>query len=118
MTIGAAEAMLWHVFNGIISMSDMDIERRPYHRNCSCAMHKLKGSCSSACSQQKNILYSKKQSWDDCHLYMKDSPSSPQSPVVRNRGYANEVLSQTITSSENCCSAKLEGKRSGFEKPF
>ncbi|KAJ9688864.1 hypothetical protein PVL29_014487 [Vitis rotundifolia] len=99
MAAGAAEAILWCVFDASISMSDMEIERRPYHRNCSCAMHKLKGVCSNACSQQKNISYSKKKSLDDCSLSIKASKFSSQSSfLVQNRGYANEVLSQKRTS--------------------
>ena len=118
MAAGAAEAMLRCVFDGSISMSDMEIERRPYHRNCSCAMHKLKGVCSNACSQQKNISYSKKQSWDDCSLSIKASKFSSQSCfLVQSRGCANEVLSQNFIR-ELLLWAKLEGKRLGIEKPF
>ena len=91
MVAGAAEAMLRCVFDGSISMSDMEIEQRPYHRNCGCAMHKIKGVCSNACSQQNNISYSKKPSLDDCSLSIKASKFSSQSSfLVRNRGDANE----------------------------
>ncbi|XP_039141179.1 uncharacterized protein LOC120278451 [Dioscorea cayenensis subsp. rotundata] len=33
------EALLRCVFEGCIAFSDADIERRPYHRNCGCALH-------------------------------------------------------------------------------
>ncbi|CAA3016317.1 Hypothetical predicted protein [Olea europaea subsp. europaea] len=45
---GAADMMFRCVFEGSLSMCDMDIERRPYHRNCTCALHKQKSSCSNA----------------------------------------------------------------------
>lgn len=57
----ATKMMLQCVLEGSISMHDMEVEHRPYHRNCSCAMHKVKGSCSNACPQQMNISFPKKQ---------------------------------------------------------
>ncbi|OMO52285.1 hypothetical protein CCACVL1_29279 [Corchorus capsularis] len=39
----AAEMTLGCVYEGSIVMEDSLIERRPYHRNCGCALHKLKG---------------------------------------------------------------------------
>lgn len=71
----AAEMMLQCVFNGNLSLHDMHKERRPYHRDCDCALHKLKGTvCSDAyCSQKRNVSFpnnKKKQSWTDCSLSM------------------------------------------------
>lgn len=71
----AAEMMLQCVFNGNLSLHDMHKERRPYHRDCDCALHKLKGTvCSDAyCSQKRNVSFpnnKKKQSWSDCSLSM------------------------------------------------
>ncbi|KAF7849456.1 hypothetical protein BT93_L0766 [Corymbia citriodora subsp. variegata] len=39
----AAELMLHGVFHGCLSIHDVEIVGRPYHRNCGCALHKLKG---------------------------------------------------------------------------
>ncbi|RVX05302.1 hypothetical protein CK203_020155 [Vitis vinifera] len=96
MATRAAEVMLGCVFDGSISMYDMEIERRPYHRNCSCALHRLQGVFSNACSQQKNISYSRKRSWDDCSLSTTASKFSTRSSFlvsssVWNRGDANGV---------------------------
>ncbi|ESR66939.1 hypothetical protein CICLE_v10010646mg [Citrus x clementina] len=77
----AAEMMLQCVFNGNLSLHDMHKERRPYHRDCDCALHKLKGTvCSDAyCSQKRNVSFpnnKKKQSWSDCSLSINSrSPS-------------------------------------------
>ncbi|KAK3025807.1 hypothetical protein RJ639_040713 [Escallonia herrerae] len=42
MSTAAAEMMLHCVLGGTLSMHDMNIERRLYHKNCSCALHKSK----------------------------------------------------------------------------
>ncbi|XWS70798.1 hypothetical protein CRYUN_Cryun03dG0079900 [Craigia yunnanensis] len=68
MATGAAKMMLRCVLEGSLAMYDIEIERRPYHRNCSCALHNLKGVCSSACSRTRNISYPKKQAWRDSSL--------------------------------------------------
>ncbi|KAK3033190.1 hypothetical protein RJ639_036982 [Escallonia herrerae] len=49
MWTAAAEMMLQCVYNGSLSAHDMDVERRPYHRNCSCALHKSRGAHPTAC---------------------------------------------------------------------
>ncbi|KAK1427365.1 hypothetical protein QVD17_16048 [Tagetes erecta] len=42
MASGAAagDSIFGNVFGGCISSDDIGIQRRPYHRNCSCALHK------------------------------------------------------------------------------
>ncbi|XP_031263959.1 uncharacterized protein LOC116122196 [Pistacia vera] len=64
----AVEMMLRCATDCSLSFNDFDIERRPYHKNCSCALHNLKGVCPNACSKQNNISFSKKKSWPDCSL--------------------------------------------------
>ncbi|KAL9362783.1 hypothetical protein Peur_045568 [Populus x canadensis] len=56
------------LFDGCISMDSMEIERRPYRRNCNCALHKSKAGSSTSFPQPRNILFPKKQSWRDCSL--------------------------------------------------
>ncbi|GMI84246.1 hypothetical protein HRI_002093900 [Hibiscus trionum] len=82
----AAETMLRCVLGGSLSMQEMEVDRRPYHRNCSCALHNLKGSvCSSACSRTRNISFTKRKTWNDCSLSMLNSRSSLiQISSVRN----------------------------------
>ncbi|XVF88226.1 hypothetical protein PTKIN_Ptkin19aG0033100 [Pterospermum kingtungense] len=73
-TGAAAEMMLRCVLEGSLVMKEIEVERRPYHRNCSCALHNLKGLCSSACSRPGNISFSKKKTWNiDCSLSMATS---------------------------------------------
>ncbi|KAK8545173.1 hypothetical protein V6N13_066470 [Hibiscus sabdariffa] len=83
----AAETILRCVLEGSLLMQEMEVERRPYHRNCSCALHNLKGSvCSSAaCSRSRNISFAKRKTWNNCSLSMADSRSPPiGSSSVRN----------------------------------
>lgn len=61
---GAAEMMIRCVFNGSLSMRDVDIERRPYHGNCGCALHRIKAECGHyiySVSKQKNISFSRRE---------------------------------------------------------
>ena len=80
-TGAAAEMMLRCVLEGSLVMQEIEVERRPYHRNCSCALHNLKGVCSSACSRTRNISFSKKKTWNDCSLSMAASQLSSQSSL-------------------------------------
>lgn len=90
MATGAAEMMLQFVCNGSLSAHDMEIERRPYHRNCSCALHKLENVCSNDYSQQRKISLpsqSLQKLCSNCNLYIAafqfSSQSSPLSMKQR-----------------------------------
>ncbi|EEF38888.1 conserved hypothetical protein [Ricinus communis] len=84
MAMIGADLMLCCVFDGCLSVQDMEIKRRPYHRNCNCALHNLKGVCPAACFQRRNISFPiKKHSWRDCSLSIAvpgDSSSSKSNP--------------------------------------
>ncbi|GAA0164450.1 hypothetical protein LIER_43683 [Lithospermum erythrorhizon] len=41
MAAGVVELLFQCVFVGSLSIKDTDKERRPYHKNCSCALHTL-----------------------------------------------------------------------------
>nr|GMD81503.1 hypothetical protein EUGRSUZ_C00432 [Ipomoea batatas] len=61
MASEAAKLMLHCVFAASIPLSDTEIERRPYHRNCGCALHALKSSRADICSHRRTISFPKKQ---------------------------------------------------------
>ncbi|XVE98483.1 hypothetical protein REPUB_Repub03eG0110400 [Reevesia pubescens] len=83
MASGAAKMMLQCGLElGSLSMYDIEVERRPYHRNCGCALHNLKGVCSSACSRTRNISFSKKQAWSDCFFSIAAPKFSSQSSLL------------------------------------
>ncbi|KAL3744280.1 hypothetical protein ACJRO7_013525 [Eucalyptus globulus] len=64
----AVEMMLHCVLEGSLSLNDMEIEHWPYHRNCSCPLHQLKGTCPSARDRHRNVSHPRKDSWKDCCL--------------------------------------------------
>ncbi|KAE8730773.1 hypothetical protein F3Y22_tig00002880pilonHSYRG00066 [Hibiscus syriacus] len=85
MATGSAEVMFRSVFEGIISTEDGLVRRRPYHRNCECALHKLKGVCSTCGFRATNTSFPKKQAWDDYSLSLSPSKLSSQPPLLPYR---------------------------------
>lgn len=66
MATGAADGFFRFVNNGCLSGSDTGIERRPYHRNCRCALHNnSKGSCHHEISKCKTVSYPIRRSWSE-----------------------------------------------------
>ncbi|OMO52295.1 hypothetical protein CCACVL1_29278 [Corchorus capsularis] len=105
MATGAAEMIFQGIFEGSIVMQDSLIERRPYHRNCGCALHKLKGDCSSACSRTGNLSFPKKQTWTDCSLSLSASIFSSQSSL-----HAADVFSVRSQEDANAAHVTIHTK--------
>ncbi|OIT33328.1 PREDICTED: uncharacterized protein LOC109242703 [Nicotiana attenuata] len=84
MATVAAEIMLQCVFDGSLSMSDMDKERRPYHKNCSCALHKQKGEQPTTCVHSRNITCPKRQIQKDMSMSIAASKFSSRSSSCDN----------------------------------
>ncbi|KAJ9548543.1 hypothetical protein OSB04_021086 [Centaurea solstitialis] len=76
MATGAARMTFQCVFEGSLSMSEMDKERRPYHKDCNCVLHKPEDETPRACTRHRRISYSMKPSWNKCSL-TKTTFSSP-----------------------------------------
>ncbi|KAI6682376.1 hypothetical protein NL676_036257 [Syzygium grande] len=89
----AAETMLRCVYDGSLSLNDVEIERRPYHRNCGCALHKLKGSRSTACPHHNNISFPRKELLTNCSLTTAASKFSSQSCFVRGSSVSSKESS-------------------------
>ncbi|KAK9149541.1 hypothetical protein Scep_008298 [Stephania cephalantha] len=86
MATVAADSLLGCIFEGCIAGSDNDIERRPYHRNCGCAMHKSRGSCCKSSPKNQQVSFPMRRARSESCLVAvaasnQSSPSSP-SPVV------------------------------------
>ncbi|KAK5824363.1 hypothetical protein PVK06_019134 [Gossypium arboreum] len=95
MGIGAAEMMFRCVLQGSISMQDCLMERRPYHRNCQCALHNLKVICLSTCtSRTTNISFPKKQPRGYCSLSLSASGFSSHVPNPRSSNKPKKTLMQ------------------------
>ncbi|KAL8040749.1 hypothetical protein ABFS82_10G117300 [Erythranthe guttata] len=90
MSTGAAgDGLLRGMFEGCISGGDMGVQRRPYHKNCKCAMHKARGHCAHSSSRYANVSYPIRRSWSEGSLALMNAspaagstPPSPSSPVV------------------------------------
>jgi hypothetical protein len=79
MATGSADGFFRHVYDGCLSSGDMGIDRRPYHRNCRCALHKSKDNCPHALPRCKNVSYPIKRSWSDGSLALMIANSSSSS---------------------------------------
>ncbi|KAK6944394.1 hypothetical protein RJ641_025496 [Dillenia turbinata] len=76
------------VYEGCISGNDTGIERRPYHKNCECALHKSRKHCSHTMIGGPNISYPIRRSWSEGCLALAasvhSSPSSSPAAIVKN----------------------------------
>ncbi|XP_062078271.1 uncharacterized protein LOC133782866 [Humulus lupulus] len=98
MASGAsAEGFFRCFYEGCISGCDSAIERRPYHRNCSCALHESGKKKKSHCSHgglpmSKKVSYPIRRAWSEGSLALvgataaassaQSSPASSSSPVA------------------------------------
>ncbi|EEF38885.1 conserved hypothetical protein [Ricinus communis] len=92
MATGAANLMLQCVFDGSISMHDIEIERRPYHRNCDCALHKFNAVNLNACSRKRNIKFPTKKTSTHCSLTLAASKFSSQSFLLSDSSGRNRRM--------------------------
>ncbi|PWA34783.1 hypothetical protein CTI12_AA177530 [Artemisia annua] len=75
-------------FEGCLTSGDMEITRRPYHRNCNCALHKTHGKCSHL-SPLTNVSYPIRRVWSEGSLallvstYNSSLCSSPMTDISR-----------------------------------
>ncbi|KAI3782006.1 hypothetical protein L2E82_12037 [Cichorium intybus] len=73
----AGDAIFGNVFGGCISSDDIGIERRPYHRNCSCALHRS-GENHCPHSPHQKVSYPVRRSWSEgCLVAMMASATAP-----------------------------------------
>ncbi|KAJ9163010.1 hypothetical protein P3X46_022732 [Hevea brasiliensis] len=81
MATGAADGFFRYVYDGCLSGGDTGIERRPYHRNCRCALHNnSKDSCPHGMSKCKNVSYPVRRSWSEGCLALAAAASCHSSP--------------------------------------
>ncbi|KAH7675035.1 hypothetical protein IHE45_08G112100 [Dioscorea alata] len=76
MATEAASGPLRCLFDASLSAFDSDISRRPYHRNCGCALHHS-ASCSSSSSSR--LSYPIHRSWVPLSMSASDLASSSSS---------------------------------------
>ncbi|XP_051114175.1 uncharacterized protein LOC127239869 [Andrographis paniculata] len=87
------------LLEGCISSGDSGVQRRPYHRNCSCALHQSRRRCHHA-SRCATVAYPIRRSWSDGCLSLSLSLAAEQySPNGSPRG---ENIPRTATLLELC----------------
>ncbi|GKE25897.1 zinc finger, SWIM-type containing protein [Tanacetum coccineum] len=75
MASGATGDGVFHgVFGGSISSDDLGLQHRPYHRNCSCALHNSVGGHN--CSHVAKVSYRVRRSWSEGSMVALKSPVS------------------------------------------
>ncbi|KAK8559139.1 hypothetical protein V6N13_098732 [Hibiscus sabdariffa] len=75
---GAADGLFRSIYEGCISDCDFIVERRPYHRNCGCALHdKSSRNCPHGSPKSKNVSYPIKRVWNEGCLALDTAAASP-----------------------------------------
>ncbi|KAF5805122.1 hypothetical protein HanRHA438_Chr05g0215081 [Helianthus annuus] len=81
MASGAAgDSIFGNVFGGCISSDDIGIKRRPYHRNCSCALHKSGENHHCSHALPPKVSYPVRRSWSEGCLVAMTSAAAASSP--------------------------------------
>ncbi|XVE98493.1 hypothetical protein REPUB_Repub03eG0111400 [Reevesia pubescens] len=81
MAAGAADGLFWSLNEGCLSGCHIGIERRPYHRNCPCALHdKSRWNCPHASPKSKNVSYRIRRAWSEGCLTMAAASFHSNSP--------------------------------------
>ncbi|XP_010557630.1 PREDICTED: uncharacterized protein LOC104826568 [Tarenaya hassleriana] len=93
MATGAVDGMFRSVFEGCISGCDAAIERRPYHKNCGCALHDRSSSPGRKSQIQRRI----------CRHGMSESVAFP---IQRSWSEGN-VLALHLASSSSSSNLQL-----------
>ncbi|XP_051131221.1 uncharacterized protein LOC127251533 [Andrographis paniculata] len=104
----AGEGLIRGLLEGCISAGDMGIERRPYHKNCKCALHKDRRSRCAHSAAHKSISYPMRRTWSEgCLAIMANAPpsnSSPTSPLpVSPSGAASGTTITRAQTHLNLC---------------
>ncbi|XP_010440695.1 PREDICTED: uncharacterized protein LOC104723963 [Camelina sativa] len=84
MAAGSMDGIFRNIFEGCISSCDSSIQRRPYHKNCGCALHGGGSSIPCRHERSKIIVFPIQRSWSEgnslaLHLAPSSSSSNLQS---------------------------------------
>ncbi|WCJ30064.1 hypothetical protein M5689_011648 [Euphorbia peplus] len=83
MATRETEVLVQCVFDGSIILPDLEVQRRPYHKDCKCALHNLQATISpNACSQHGTMSFPRKKlSTLSCCLSIAVSMPSSQTMI-------------------------------------
>ncbi|XP_047339629.1 uncharacterized protein LOC124943116 [Impatiens glandulifera] len=92
MATGAAgDGLIRGFFDPCISGADAGIQHCPYHKNCSCALHKSRGQCSHSTSGN-NVSYPIRRTWSEgSFTFMAASSSAAAYVSPRSSPATNSV---------------------------
>ncbi|KAJ1385895.1 hypothetical protein SESBI_41299 [Sesbania bispinosa] len=83
-TGAAADGAFWSMYEGCISGYDNCVERRPYHRNCGCALHNKSPNSTHNLPRCNSVSYPMRRAWSEGTLLVAHSYSSPSSSANSN----------------------------------
>ncbi|CAN6802000.1 hypothetical protein F2Q70_00039005 [Brassica cretica] len=98
MAAGSVDGIFRNIFEGCISSCDASIERRPYHKNCSCALHKR--SCRHKRSEV--VWFPITRSWSEGNsmaLHLTSSSSSSNLHSLSSSSSISTLASLSSTAS-------------------
>ncbi|CAN8314297.1 unnamed protein product [Cochlearia groenlandica] len=104
----AADGMFRCIFEGCISGLDSAIERRPYHKNCGCALHE--GSRGAGKNQKKScrrhgssesISYPIRRTWSEGNIMAMNMASSSSSSTNLQSLGSSSSLTNLVSLSDS-----------------
>ncbi|KFK30761.1 hypothetical protein AALP_AA6G023000 [Arabis alpina] len=112
MAAGSMDGMFRNIFEGCISSCDSSIERRPYHKNCGCALHERSrgaknpnSSGSSPCRHKRSevVSFPIRRSWSEGNsmaLHLTSSSSSSNLHSLSSSSSISTLASVSSTMSD------------------
>ncbi|KAI3946649.1 hypothetical protein MKW92_049734 [Papaver armeniacum] len=102
MAAAAAEGLIRCVFEGCISTSDTDIERRPYHKNCNCALHRSSAATTN-CNSKKKLSFPIRRSWSEGCLALAAANSSSSNNNNNNNSNCSSSCTSPVAAAATGC---------------
>ncbi|XP_047339631.1 uncharacterized protein LOC124943118 [Impatiens glandulifera] len=95
----ARDGLIRGFFDACISGADAGIQRRPYHKNCSCALHKSRGQCSHSTSRN-NVSYPIRRTWSEGSFTLMAASSSAAAYVSPGSSPATNSIADVAGKTE------------------
>lgn len=92
MSTGAAgDGLFKGIHDGCIPGHGMDVQNRPYHRNCGCALHKTRSHCSHSILKSK-VSYPIRRAWSKA-ITASTRPSPAKNEDIRRSNSSKNMIS-------------------------
>ncbi|CAH8277082.1 unnamed protein product [Arabidopsis lyrata] len=107
MAAGSMDGIFRNIFEGCISSCDSSIQRRPYHKNCGCALHERSrgGGSATPCRHGRSevIMLPIQRSWSEGNslaLHLASSSSSSNLQSISSSSSISTLASLSSTVSD------------------